>query len=389
MVKGVFRGRQADNQEVQSMHAENEQLKQLVAELSIDVLTIDFENAFVTSYEKNIPAENFSRDFDVRPGKSYPKDVVVYHLPFIGDKQLLRLSPSKRLLWTIPVYLTDSCLCFEIIAFRENPKDIERDANSNIGNIKNQGGNLVKEVTEYNSNLRQKIKEVFYSRKQKILKKSDMLAALSVPVRKRDNVPETFVVPTQKTRKSISPKPVVKEKGFKPDPTLDKLMYIDILKTINDVGKSMERLPATYSEKDEEDLRDHFLLFLEAGYEGSATGETFNKKGKTDILMRHENSNLFIAECKFWRGKIQYLAAISQLLNYLTWRDSKAAVILFVRNKDFSSVLEIVKDVTPTHENHLGFVNAMEDSWLNYRFHIVGDINREVKLAVLLFHIPS
>jgi hypothetical protein len=52
----------------------------------------------------------------------------------------------------------------------------------------------------------------------------------------------------------------------------------------------------------EEDLRQHFLVQLNGQYEGRATGETFNFEGKTDILIRAERKNIFIAECKFWDG---------------------------------------------------------------------------------------
>ena len=52
-------------------------------------------------------------------------------------------------------------------------------------------------------------------------------------------------------------------------------------------------------------------------------------------------------------------------------------------------MVRAVKEATPTHANYLGFVDEQEESWLNFRFHINGDPNREVKLAVLLFHIPS
>lgn len=131
------------------------------------------------------------------------------------------------------------------------------------------------------------------------------------------------------------------------------------------------------------------MLILEPNFEGSATGETFNKSGKTDILLRHEGSNVFIAELKFWRGKKSYLDTISQLLGYLTWRDSKAAVVMFVKNKDFSTVLETAKETTPEHPNCLGYVSEQEEGWYHYRFHINEYKNREVKLAVMLFHIPE
>ena len=179
------------------------------------------------------------------------------------------------------------------------------------------------------------------------------------------------------------------EGGYKPEPTLPDSVYEDILQTIHDVGKTFERLPSTYSDKDEEALRDHLLLYLEPRFEGSATGETFNSTGKTDILIRHENSNAFIAECKFWTGQKGYLETITQLLGYLTWRDSKSAVVVFVRNKDLSSILQTAQEVTPNHSNYLGFVDKKHDTWFNYRLHINGDPNREVKLGVLFFHIPE
>ena len=216
-----------------------------------------------------------------------------------------------------------------------------------------------------------------------------MLAALGVPIKKKDNIPETFSVPMLEVKKEIVLKPDVVEKEFVPEPTLNSDVYEDILITIFEVGKQFERLPSTYSKKDEEHLRDHFLLFLQPRYDWAATGETFNKSGKTDILIRYKNSNIFIAECKFWRGPKSYLTTITQLLGYLTWRDSKAAVIVFVKNKDFTAVLESIEKITSQHPNYLGFVNKKDISWFNYRFHINGDKNREVKIAVLLFHIPS
>jgi len=211
-----------------------------------------------------------------------------------------------------------------------------------------------------------------------------------VPIKKRVDVSETFAVPAKKVKPRITiEKPEVLEKGFKPEPTLNEEIYNDILQIIHDVGKQFERLPSTYSGKDEEQLRDHILLMLEPNFEGSATGETFNKTGKTDILLRYEGTNVFIAECKFWRGEKAYLRTVDQLLRYLTWRDSKAAIVLFVANKDFTSVLNIVKKATPTHSNYLRTYGEHDETWLRYGFHLEGDPNREVKIAIMLYHIPS
>lgn len=107
-------------------------------------------------------------------------------------------------------------------------------------------------------------------------------------------------------------------------------MYDDVLTIIYQVGKSWEKKPSVYQGKDEESLRDLLLTFLETRYEGTtATGETFNKNGKTDILLKYvDGTNLFIGECKFWHGASEFSKAINQLFDrYLTWRDSKVALI--------------------------------------------------------------
>lgn len=41
----------------------------------------------------------------------------------------------------------------------------------------------------------------------------------------------------------------------------------------------------------------------------------------------------------------------------------------------------------PMHTS--GFVDEKDETWINYRFHLVDDPEREVRLAVLLFHTPA
>jgi hypothetical protein len=63
------------------------------------------------------------------------------------------------------------------------------------------------------------------------------------------------------------------------------------------------------------------------------SSETFNAAGKTDILIRVEDRNIFVAECKFWKGEKHFIPTIDQLLSYTSWRDTKTAIILFNRQK--------------------------------------------------------
>jgi hypothetical protein len=162
------------------------------------------------------------------------------------------------------------------------------------------------------------------------------------------------------------------------------------LQLLHDFGKQLERLPSTYKGKDEETLRDHFLLVLQPhfGLDGSATGETFNAAGKTDILIRYQNQNLFVAEFKFWRGQKQHFETINQLLSYLTWRESKTAIIYFIDGKEMMAPLQAIEETTPRDPAFVALKGKKEQSWFSYQLHLQ-DAQKMVQTAVLCFHLPK
>ncbi|MBB1404699.1 hypothetical protein RB215_08305 [Pseudoalteromonas sp. HL-AS2] len=366
-----------------------EYLDHLGSEFSMQPLEIHQEQLSVSVEERMIPAKRHPSSYWVDNGKSYPKDVYTFHLPFSGDAQLLKVRASTYSMSSPRIQTDGREIQFEIINFNQEAEAIKREADNVVAQLTSQNQNLTNDLVRFNGSLESLLSKAFDARKEQLLKKHDVISALGIPVRKAHSTPSTFSVPAKRTPAIPSkPKPEVTAKGYKPEPTLDNAIYYQILKIIHDVGKQFERLPSTYAGKGEEHLRDHMLLILEPNFEGSATGETFNKKGKTDILLRHEGSNVFVAELKYWHGKKGYLETITQLLSYLTWRDSKAAVVMFISNKEFSPVLETIREVTSEHPNHLGFVKEVEEGWYQYRFHINDDSNREVHIAIQAFHLP-
>jgi len=96
--------------------------------------------------------------------------------------------------------------------------------------------------------------------------------------------------------------PQVGHKPFVPEPALAEAEYENILGVMKSMVRVMESSPHAFSTMKEEDLRQHFLVQLNGQYQGGATGETFNYEGKTDILIREKERNVFIGECKFWKG---------------------------------------------------------------------------------------
>lgn len=173
-------------------------------------------------------------------------------------------------------------------------------------------------------------------------------------------------------------------------PVMDMQRYSQILDAIHTVGKMYESFPNVTKGMDEETLRDLFLAQIQTSFKTeSATGEAFNKNGKTDIMVKHGDCILFIAECKFWKGKQVFLDAIRQLLSYLTWRDTKAALMLFVRDTSMTTAVAGVKDNIGSHANYKSTEKAKNETWLNYKFSMPNDPDRDVYLAVQLFDFSS
>lgn len=167
----------------------------------------------------------------------------------------------------------------------------------------------------------------------------------------------------------------------------DASSYIKVLESIHATGQMFERHPSTYSGKGEEALRDHIIVTLSGLTSLSTTGETFNKKGKTDILVRAFGANVYVGECKFWGGPSAFLKTIDQLFGYLTWRDCNAGLIIFVERADFSGAITAMKNTIVTHPYYLKTVDHRDETWHNYQFAFAGDSGRVINLAVMLYNL--
>lgn len=308
---------------------------------------------------------------------------------FTGSSILFRVQPSSWTMTTAKIYVNDqnSTVSFSFKLYKKDPEefkrtksDFERRAFSNLENTN-------QDATSWMQSLPSTVNTLFQQQKNKYLQENDFFTAINVKVNK--DTTSVFTAPTIK--KKIIPQPTIsKHKEFSSEPMMAKEMYDDILKVIYDLGKSMEKKPSTYKDKDEEGIRDQFLLVLETRYDSTtASGETFNRGGKTDIILKYakDGSNLFVAECKFWHGASEFHKAISQLFDrYLTWRDSKAALMLFVTNKDFTNVIDTIKKETPNHPYFLKSIGTRGETSFSFHFHLPQDKDKVVFLEIIAFH---
>jgi hypothetical protein len=240
------------------------------------------------------------------------------------------------------------------------------------------------QLDPFNASLKDEASRIVNGRRERLLKARHIAASLGYPLRQRPGAPLTYVSPI--VRRKIT----TKVSGtFRPEPAIEEAEYQNILRIIENMSFVMERNPRVFSTAPEETIRDHYLVQLNGQYEGSATGETFNGRGHTDILVRDGNANLFIAECKVWYGQKQFSEAIDQLLGYVTWRDTKTAIIVFNRNQETTPVVETIEATIKAHSSYKRDAKLENTTRLRAVFGRPGDPAREIIVTVIIVPIPK
>jgi hypothetical protein len=308
---------------------------------------------------------------------------------FSGSPILFKLHPSSWTILSNDIYVNekDNSVSFVFELTKRDAEEYNRGKKEAYNTSFTNVDNANKDAIAWNNEVAALVSNLFHYQKTKFQEENNFFAAINVKI--NPNTASVFTAPT--IQKKIIPQPKVSaNKEFSTEPMMSQEMYNDVLKVIYDSGKNMEKKPSLYRGKDEEGLRDQFLFVLETRYDGTtATGETFNRGGKTDIMLKYANdgSNLFVAECKFWHGGSEFLKAISQLFDrYLTWRDSKTALLLFVTNKDFTNVIDILKTEVKTHEYFVKEKGSRGETSFSYTFHLPQDKNKYVQFEIVAFH---
>lgn len=241
--------------------------------------------------------------------------------------------------------------------------------------------NANRDLESFLAQLPARLESAIRARQEKILKSRESASALGIPV-VRKSVP-FHTAPIIRARELVRVPPT--RDPFEP---VSMEEFNGILAVIDNAGRSIERSPRMTAGWDENSYRDNIvgLLNLAYGKTGSVTGETFVRHGKSDILIRHQDVDVFIGECKIWGGQAQVLAELNQLFDrYVTWSATKSAMIYFNKGKNMSDVVEHLKRVVPTHPRHVETAKQMGPTHLRYRFQHASDPKKVFDLAVLVF----
>lgn len=363
-----------------------------VAQVTLTPLTLDAKNHYIDSQK----GTQIDVSHDFRRAAFGGERIVVkgtaldIAIPFTGDAGLWRVRPSSYSLSGYPeLEIRDDAVVFTCRFPDDSPEPerLKTEIERSIRSLSDAVSNLARDVERHNREAPAAVRAALERKLSKAKAAVGAVAGLGIPIKQR-SATATFVVPTKRRESPVS-RPSVPREKFSPEPTLDQREYEHILGILKSMALVIERSPGSFASLDEEAIRTHFLLQLNGHYEGSATGETFNAAGKTDILIRIDNRNVFIAECKFWRGAKSFSDAVDQLLGYLSWRDSKCALLIFNQTKDSSAVRQKMHEIMLARTEYRKTLSHDPNGDARYVFVKASDPGREIQIHTMLFDIPN
>lgn len=356
----------------------------------IEVPTLKLDDIVADQRETKIDVSGDPRRYFSNSGQPFYVNgtTVEISVPFEGDGEAFKVQPTTYTMNPPRADIKNNNLIIKIEGTDLTAEQVRNEVNRTIAEIEGYLVILRSNAQGLNSQIRSLARSVIEQRRGKLLKDRDLLGDLGFKIKEREGESRTYAAP--EVRRKLTPAlPPASSTPYKPEPTLAHADYEHILSVIQNMVHVMERSPSAFTSMDEESIRSHFLVQLNGHYEGQATGETFNYQGKTDILIRSEGKNIFIAECKFWSGPKKLTETIDQLLGYSSWRDTKVAVIVFNRNKDFSKVLGSIQETSKAHGNFKRQVASSSETMFRYVFAHRDDPNRELLLTVMAFEVPA
>lgn len=361
-----------------------------VEKVTIKPLVLHSEDYFIE--KQSATRIDVSHDFSrVSPGERavVPGTRLDIAIPYEGGPLLWKIRASTRSLSGYPeIEIRDDNIAFSVVFPDDsaNPDKLKSEIEKQVKSLADAVQHLRHDVDNHNRSAPEQVKAALQKKRETAKATIGAVEQLGIPVKRRDK-PLTYTIPT-KRREVPTRRPDVATEPYKPEPELDEKDYQHILQIIRSMSLVIERSPEAFSTLDEEAIRNHFLLQLNGHYEGGATGETFNASGKTDILIRVEDRNIFIAECKFWRGPKAFSKAIDQLLDYLSWRDTKSALLVFNQTRDSTAVRSKMHEVMEGRGEHRKTVSHDPEGDSRYVFVKDSDPGREIIVTTQLYDIP-
>lgn len=367
----------------------------------IEPITIFKDNIIEKMIETKIKTYNpFYRNNDFEEQYFYADGYrIIHEIPFEGDTNLLYLRPNTYTLHRHPVNNVINSteekhgeIIFSLEFSKnelENNKDnikafVLNKFNTELRTYYGTIATINSEVVVYNNNLRNTIMSYLQTRLKKASDYISLSEKLDIPLVQNPNAPNIKPILLKKVKKNKAMSfPIQRQKETEYE--ISDADYNNIKSVIDLACVSMEKSARTFYKLQEEELRDVILSNLNTHYQGTATGETFNKRGKTDIYIPFDNKFGYIGECKIWHGIKKFNEAIEQLFSYMTWRDTKTSLIIFNKDaKDFKKILETVNEDLISNKLCENSVKTKDNEW-QCVFKKYEDSEERIKMNIVIY----
>lgn len=382
----------------QVMEASDERLlEHFTQKFDLDPLTLYLDRSEKRVEETTVETRDSFR-YDIPRGSSLniPGVRLAIRIPFSGDSGLWEITPSMYSMnpprgdISSPGrdgigYLT---LVVSSSQHQADAATLETELNAKLLSVQNLIGNQRANIEQFRAELRRLVADALRDRRSRAEQMFGLAQKLNLALNQKDGTP--VLAPIKVERRLIVQLPSSATAQYKAQPGIANESYELILNAIRSQGRTFERAPGTFCKFGEEELRDVILANLNTHFVDRATGETFCRRGKTDIHITEEGRAAFIGECKVWSGEKELQRGLQQLLSYLTWRHCKTALIVF--NKDRAKFIELLEKAAAAlrSADKLFLQNISSDSaqgeW-RMLFRSPEDDGHEVTVHLFLFNL--
>lgn len=353
-------------------------------------------DVWMTSYSFQpieLQPEKWTATEPIPKGDRLRIDIQIPFVPNDRVKEILTLQPSQ---WStgIPSSYTLRASYFDVhveVAL-SNSKNAQRTIDDEVEKFSTTIGRYNADLKKENRNFKSLL-ERECSKKREALEQGrkaaeTALASIQVPIiTHREKKP---------LQVKVKPKVVkIRESAKKvkaPSPELAQENVVEFVDTLFRLGKQFEVAPKVYGQLEEEDLRHILLATLNTVFELNGKGEAFNRKGKTDLYfsLAVDHGQVFIGECKVWRGGSDFTSAIDQLFDYLDWRKSFASLVIFSKNKSITGVLSSAENELRGHSTFRSLDGARQsEGYLLSTHSHPRDTTKAIDLYSLFFDLSS
>jgi hypothetical protein len=359
-------------------------VQQLAEKNLIQVPILDINGVERTFQDATVPERQVpNSNFDVHVG--VPDRVHTLHIPYTGQEHMFYYMAPVPPRHNVTGGTTNSEVTIHAAGTWHTAESITQKFKQDLETLEDALKRLLENANRYNSALPTFIRPRLDTRHRRAQQTRQTTEGIKFPLRQVANAPQTYRLPEKPRQLAPQPVKLPAEKSF----VLSEDDYQNVLRVCESMSLVMERSPTVFENAEEEHIRIHYLVQLNGQYQGEATGETFNNIGKTDIIIRHENKNIFVAECKFWSGYEVLKETADQLLGYTTWRDTKTALIIFSRNVNFTNVTKEARRAMKDHQHYKSGPKQESESRFRYVFTHPNDKQRDIIVTLMLFDMPK